>query len=810
MEPLSISSYAVYILSVNEAYLGKWAHVGIEHLFLALCKVTNFSRADSEMIIQHIGKGKADIDEVQNEFAEVRKVLSAMNIDPNRVRYGLRKELGKGDLVGQDTVLHRTDPCRQVYRKASQLAAGVGATIVNPVHLLWAILEHGDNIATSFLGKEGFDIGQLHRQCEEFITGRRASISDGQKPAVKKEAAKSKTKLLDQIGKDLTALAAEGKLPLIIGRKDEIRQVIRGLLRADKNGVVLIGEPGVGKTCIVEGLAKLIASGRLSDRLAQLKHKRIVEISSSSLLAGTGHRGDFEARMDQLIKECEDNKDTVILFVDEIHTLMGAGKGSGGAIDAGNILKPALSRGRINLVGATTTDEYVRHIESDGAIDRRMIKVYVNEPTRKEALKIIYGLKEQIENQYAIQLEDAAIENAVELSFRYMPERRLPDKAVDIVHQACANKLVSGDLGSFWNDPKSSHVSWSDTGGASVGPDDIATVIAGLCKIPLAKITQSPDEQVDHLQKELSKRIIGQDEALETVCRAIRAAQVGLTEKHRPDGVFFLLGPTGVGKTELAKAVADSLFHQSKDHLIRIDMSEFQEKHQISRLIGAAPGYIGYEQEGTLTGAVRKNPYSVVLFDEVEKAHPDVFDLFLQIFDEGQLTDSHGRRADFSNTLIFLTSNLGARQSKPMGIALVDAKKDLQAEKENFRKGVMKAVQGFMRAELVNRIDHIIFFDYMDVENIKAIAHKIIAAHKDRLFEEHRLELRLTDEAFDYLVAQGYNRQYGVRELKRVIDKSLLQLVTDYIFDHEGVAGKMLVCCLDQEKTLDLREGPAD
>lgn len=805
MQQLSISSYAVYILSVNEALVGKWERVGVEHLFLALCKVTNYKRDDSEMIVQHMGKGKANLDEVQGEFDQIKTAFSNLDMDPNKIRYGLRQHLGQGGLSDEKTVLHRTEACRQIYREADRLARGTGAMMVKPIHLLWAIGKHDDNLTIGYLKNAGIDGQQIVAVCEELEIGKQGPPSE-KKEGKAADKEKSKTKLLDRIGKDLTALAAEGKLPLVIGRKEEILQVIRGLLRADKNGVVLIGDPGVGKTCIVEGLAQLIASGRISERLEKLKGKRIIEISSSSLLSGTKHRGEFEERMEQLIKECEENKDSIILFVDEIHTFMGAGKGSDGAMDAGNILKPALSRGRINLVGATTTDEYTRYIEKDGAIDRRLIKVYVNEPTQEETLKILQGLKEKIESQYAIQLEEDAIKGAIELSFRYLPERRLPDKAVDIIHQACANKLCSGDLGSFWDDPKSSHGSWSEADNTTVGTNDIAMVISGLSKIPLAKIIQSPDEQITTLKQELSKRIIGQDEALDTVCRAIRTAQVGLTEKHRPDGVFFLLGPTGVGKTELAKAVADALFYQSSDHLIRIDMSEFQEKHQISRLIGAAPGYIGYEQEGTLTGAVRKNPYSVVLFDEVEKAHPEVFDLFLQIFDEGQLTDSHGRRADFSNTLIFLTSNLGVKQSKPMGIALGDAKKELDAERENFRQGVMKAVQNFMRPELVNRIDHIIFFDYLDRDAIEAIAHKIIEAHKDKLSTEHQLQLKLTDDAFNHLVEKGYNKQYGVRELKRVIDKSMLQMVTNYIFDHEAVAGKTLVCYIDEEKGLDLRE----
>ena len=601
-------------------------------------------------------------------------------------------------------------------------------------------------------------------------------------------------------------MASKGKLPMVIGRKEEIRQVIRGMLRADKNGVVLIGEPGVGKTCIVEGLAQLIASGRLSKRLEKLKDKRLIEVSASSLLAGTRYRGEFEQRMEQLIKECEDNKDSLILFVDEIHTLMGAGKGSDGAMDAGNILKPALSRGRINLVGATTTDEYTRYIENDGAIDRRLIKVYVNEPTKAETIKILTGLREQIETQYTVELSEEVLQKAVDLSARYMPERKLPDKAVDVIHQACANKLCSGDLGSFWDDPKSTSGACSQTDQTRITAHDIATVIAGISKIPLAKIIQSPDEQIDALKEELFARIIGQDAAVDTVCQAVRAAQVGLTEKHRPDGSFFLLGPTGVGKTELAKAVADILFYESRDHLIRIDMSEFQEKHQISRLIGAAPGYIGYEQEGTLTGAVRKSPYSVVLFDEVEKAHPDVFDLFLQIFDEGQLTDSRGLRADFSNTLIFLTSNLGIKQNKPMGIALGDAKKGKDTEREGFRKGVMKAVKQFMRPELINRIDHLIFFHYLEKEAITQIAEKILNAHRDKLAAEHQITLRVTDKALYYLVEKGYNREYGVRELKRTIDKSLLQKVSKFIFDHQNAAGRILVCDCNEDGGIVLNE----
>ena len=808
MKQLSLSSFAVYVLSVNEALAGRWEQVGGDHLFLALCKVTHFERADSEMILQHLGKGKGDVDEVQADFDTIKGVFVQVPIDPRRTRYALREIIGKGALTDENTVLHRTEECRQVYREADRLAKETGTPMVKPIHLLWALLKAGDGLSMSHLRSEGVDIQRLIGICRE-AAGEKAISPGRKKKPEPREKTKSKTELLDRMGRDLTALAAEGKLPAVIGRKKELKQVIQGLLRADKNGVVLIGDPGVGKTCIVEGLAQLIASGRISERLKKIKGKRVIEITASSLLAGTRYRGEFEERMEQLLAECEANKDAIILFVDEIHTLMGAGKGSDGALDAGNILKPALSRGRINLVGATTTDEYSRYMEKDGAIDRRLIKVYVNEPTKEETRDIMMGLREKIEAQYAVRLQEEAIQSAIDYSVRFLPQRRLPDKAVDIVHQACANKLCAGDLGSFWDDPKSSHGSWQDSGEVVLTPHDIAMVISGLSKIPLAKIVQSPDEKVAALKEELSRRIIGQEEAVETVCRALRAAQVGLTEKHRPDGVFFFLGPTGVGKTELAKAVADILFYHSKDHFIRIDMSEYQEKHQVSRLIGAAPGYVGYEQEGILTGAVRKQPYAVVLFDEVEKAHPDIFDLFLQIFDEGQLTDSHGRRADFSNTLIFLTSNLGARSEKPMGIALGDRGEETAVERENFRQGVMKAVRNFMRPELINRIDHIVFFDHLGKEDIAIIARNIIGAHKETLLTEHRIKLMLTDEALMHLVEQGYNKAFGARELKRVIDRLLIQRVVQYIFDHPGGGENTLECFVDGEKGLALRELPA-
>lgn len=805
MQDLSLSSYTVYIVSANEALLGRWERIGVEHLFLAICKVATFDHDDLNKIIQYMGKGNVNVDEVQGDFDQIRSAFSRMNIEPNETRYGLRKSLGRGKAQDDIAVLHRSEQCRQIYKKAGQLARETGATTSQPIHLLWAILQDEDNIPVNSLKEEGFDINQLISICKDVACGE-ADTRPTKEEGKRSFKSKSKTKLLDKIGRDITAMAAEGKLPLVIGRKEEIRHVIQGLLRADKNGVVLIGDPGVGKTCVVEGLAQFIASDRLPDRLEILKGKQIIEVSGSALLAGTKYRGEFEERMEQIIKECEENKDSIILFVDEIHTLMGAGKGGDGAMDAGNIMKPALSRGRINLVGATTTDEYTRFIEKDGAIDRRLIKVYVNEPTKEETLKILAGLREQIESQYGIQLQEEAIKSAVDFSVRYLPERRLPDKAVDIIHQACANKLCSGDMGSFWDDPKSSRGIWTNTDKITIESNDIAMVISGISKIPVSKIIQSPDEQIAVLQEALSSRIIGQDEAVETVCRAVRAGQLGLTEKHRPDGVFFLLGPTGVGKTELAKAVADILFYQSRDQLIRIDMSEFQEKHQISKLIGAAPGYVGYDQEGMLTGAVRKNPYSVVLFDEVEKAHTDIFDLFLQIFDDGQLTDSHGRRADFSNTMIFLTSNLGTAQSKPMGIAVGDAKNAKDAERESFRQGVMKEVKKWMRPEIINRIDHLIFFHYLEKDAIKDIAHKIIEEHKMRFSSEHQINLILTEDAFTYLVDRGYNRQYGVRELKRVIEKSLIQTVTNFIFDNKDIVGTTLICDKEEEKGLKIRE----
>jgi ATP-dependent Clp protease ATP-binding subunit ClpC len=484
----------------------------------------------------------------------------------------------------------------------------------------------------------------------------------------------------------------------------------------------------------------------------------------ASLVAGTKYRGEFEERMQGLIREVTE-ADDVILFIDEVHTILGAGAAEG-TVDAANILKPALTRGDLRCIGATTIGEYRKHIEKDPALERRFQMVWVDEPTREEAVEILRGLRPRFEEHHGLQITDEAIEAAVELSMRYLPDFRLPDKAIDLIDQACASGRIA-TLSAFSDLPAV----------ASIGRPEVAAVVAQRCRLPVERLTEDDAARLLRMEEALRRRVIGQEEAVRAVSEAVRTARAGLKDPRRPIGVFLFVGTTGTGKTELAKALAEFLF-DDEQRLIRIDMSEYMEKHAVSRLIGAPPGYVGYEEEGQLTGPVRSNPYSVVLFDEVEKAHPDVFDIFLQIFDDGRLTDARGRRASFSETVIILTSNLGNRiegAARPIGLQLAGAAaKAGDAEQETYRRRIMDAVKGALRPELLNRIQRTVFFFPLSQESLRQIIDKILGGLRQRL-RGRRVNVELSEAAYDLLMQEGSHPQFGAREMERAIDRLLVQ-----------------------------------
>jgi ATP-dependent Clp protease ATP-binding subunit ClpC len=539
-----------------------------------------------------------------------------------------------------------------------------------------------------------------------------------------------------------------------------MRAVARVLAQKVKSNAILIGEAGVGKTCIVEGLAQKLAG---ASPPPTLEGKRLVEVSMAGLVAGTKYRGEFEARMEALLTEVTESKDT-ILFIDEVHTALGAG--GRGASDAANILKPALARGDLSCVAATTIAEYRKHIEKDPALQRRFQVVWIDEPSGEEALQILRGLRPRFEEHHGLEITDAGIKAAVELSQRYLPDHRLPDKAIDLIDQACARVRIAS-ISSGTGMPAA----------GTIGLPEVAAVVAQRCRLPVERLTEDEAQRLLRMEETLGRRVIGQDEAIRAVSEAVRSARTGLKDPRRPIGVFLFVGATGTGKTELAKALADFLF-DSERRLVRIDMSEYMERHSVSRLIGAPPGYIGHGEEGVLTGPIRTNPYSVVLFDEVEKAHPEVLNIFLQIFEDGCLTDARGRRVSFAETVIILTSNLGSQEgvpARPLGFDLHRGDgEETAARRRAYRDRILKAVQGAVRPELLNRITRIVFFYRLGPVVVRQIIDKILA-HLHWRLRERQIEIDLTDAAYDLLMEEGYDPTFGAREMERAFDRLLVQ-----------------------------------
>ncbi len=731
------------------------------HFWIGCCKgcdlnLEKFLReADPE--IQRQGS------EIRDDFQKIREVLASASIEPVALRRTLRKLMGNPREPARRP-LHRHPELRAAFVDGKHLAEAGGGS-PRPIYVLFSILQNSDRIFDAALATLGTDKKTL---AEAFASCAFAADPAEKEGEVRKENPK-KPSVLAQFGRDLNQLAKSGKLTPVIGRKPEMLRIAQTLLQSRKSNVILVGEPGVGKTGIVEGLSQRIVQGKVPD---ELKSARIIELSMSLLVAATKYRGEFEERLQAVIKEASVDPN-IVLFLDEIHTMMGAGK-AGGSMDAANILKPALARGDIRVIGATTIAEYRLHIEKDAALERRFQKVVVEEPTPEETLEILHGLRSRMEDHHGIKITDDAVSAAVEWSVRYLPDFRLPDKAIDLLDTACAQARFLTFSG--------------QAGHATVDREQIAHAVASRCKIPVGTLTEDEGTRLRTMEKALARRVMGQEDAIKTVSEAVRLARTGLGNPNRPVGSFLFVGPTGTGKTELAKTLAEFLFH-SESALIRFDMSEFMEEHSVSKLIGAPPGYKGYDEEGQLTGKVRTTPYSVVLFDEIEKAHPRVLDLFLQIFDEGTLTDSKGRKCSFRETLIILTSNLGARQvaaKKEMGFGAKPAGPgDIQAGRDEH---IRAAIKSHLRPELVNRLSAIVSFHPLHPVHIREIVGKCLAALNARL-AERQIVLSLSPEVIDLIVEEGFNPEYGARELERTIERRISKPLAEGILTGKIKAG---------------------
>ncbi len=750
------------------------------------------------------------------------KVLETQNITDEKILAQIEDIIGPGRLKSKK-ILGFTPRTKKVLENASAEAKKLNSDYIGTEHLLIGILKEGDSVAVRVLINLNINIKIVYEDILKVIT---ETVSEENKTKIKTEKDKkdtsfSQTPTLNQFGIDLTKLAKEGKIDPVVGRKEEIDRVIQILTRRTKNNPCLIGEPGVGKTAIAEGLSTKIASGEVPQ---MLKNKRIVNLDISSMVAGSKYRGDFEDRIKKSLNEVKKAGD-VILFIDEIHTIVGAGSAEG-AIDAANILKPILARGEISLIGATTIDEYRKYIEKDTALERRFSPVVIEEPDIQSTIMILQGIRDKYEAHHNVKITDEAISSAVSLSVRYITDRFLPDKAIDVIDEAASNarmikytapdklKALEEALDKItkekeeaiytqafekaaelrdkeqkqikklekekekWNDEKTREITVIDE-------ENIAEVIAKWTNIPVKKITQDENEKLRNLENELHKRVVGQNEAIEAVAKSIRRGRVGIKDPNRPIGSFLFLGPTGVGKTETSKALAEVLFG-TEDSIIRVDMSEYMEAHSTSKLIGSPPGYIGYEEGGYLTKKVKQKPYSIILFDEIEKAHPDVMNMLLQILEDGRLTDSTGRIVNFKNTVIIMTSNVGAKlitDSKVLGFANAQNEKEkIDNEYENTKKDVMQELKKEFRPEFINRIDEIIVFHKLQDEDIANIVNLMIENLLKRL-EKQGIIIEVDDSVKKYVISQGTDKNYGARPLRRSIQTIIEDNITDGILD---------------------------
>ena len=710
-----------------------------------------------------------------------------------------------------------TPRARRVIENSYREAVRFKAAQIGTEHILIAILREGDCVASRLLNTMGISVQKLYIDLLAAMGEDAPSIKDEMQRGNSGKRGSS-TPALDSYSRNLTQMALDGKLDPVIGREHEIQRVIQILSRRTKNNPCLIGEPGVGKTAVVEGLAQRIAAGDVPDTIAD---KRVMTLDLSGMVAGSKYRGEFEERIKKVIAEVVEAKD-VLLFIDEIHTIIGAG-GAEGALDASNILKPSLARGELQLIGATTINEYRKYIEKDSALERRFQPVTVDEPSEEESIAILKGLRSRYEEHHRVEITDDALEAAVKLSSRYINDRFLPDKAIDLIDEAASKVRLSNytkpskikDYEAQIDDLEEEKESairdeayekagdikkkqeklkekirltlekWEkekETRKLVVGENEVADVVAGWTKIPVKKLAQEESERLKNLEGILHERVVGQEDAVTAVSKAIRRGRIGLKDPKRPIGSFLFLGPTGVGKTELSKALAEAMFG-TESSLIRVDMSEYMEKHSVSKMIGSPPGYVGYEEGGQLSEKVRRNPYSVILFDEIEKAHPDVFNILLQVLDDGHITDAQGRKIDFKNTIIIMTSNAGAENiiaPKRLGFGVAT---DAKADHEFMKGRVMEEVKRLFKPEFLNRIDEIIVFHQLTKEHMKGIADIMLRGIEKRSKEQLGITLTVNEAAKDLLIDKGYDDKYGARPLRRTIQSLLEDKMAEEILD---------------------------
>ena len=744
------------------------------------------------------------------------KVLQNQNLTAEKVKGSIEEIVGVGESIEDTKEISFTPRTKRVIENAFLEARRLGTEYIGTEHLLIGIMKEGDCVATRIMLEEDVNPQSLYNELVKVLSEEGEENTENSSQSNK--GSYNSTPTLNQYGSDLTKMAKEGKLDPVIGRKEEIQRVIQILSRRTKNNPCLIGEPGVGKTAVAEGLAEKIVAGDVPETL---KNKRVVSMDIASMVAGAKYRGDFEERIKKALKEVKKAGD-VIIFIDEIHTIVGAGSAEG-AVDAANILKPLLARGEIQLIGATTLKEYRKYIEKDAALERRFSPVTVNEPTEEETIQILYGLRDKYEAHHNVKITDEAIKSAVELSSRYINDRYLPDKAIDLIDEAASKvrmrsytepdsfkelkdtieKLdkekeeairvqdfekaakIRDKENSKKKELENAKKEWETKSSKNVlalKEEDIANVISSWTGIPVTKVSQSENDKLKNLEANLHKRVIGQDEAVSAVAKAIKRSRMGLKDPNKPIGSFLFLGPTGVGKTELSKALAENLFG-SEDSLIRIDMSEYMESHSVAKLIGSPPGYVGYDEAGQLTEKVRRKPYSVILFDEIEKAHPDVMNMLLQVLDDGRLTDSQGRTVNFKNTVIIMTSNVGAKlitDKKTLGF--IEEKESGEKEYQDIKKDVMGELKKEFKPEFLNRIDEIIVFHKLEDEQIRKIV-DIMLNNVAKLLKEQGIKLTVDDKAKDLVAKKGTDKSFGARPLKRAIQTMIEDKIAEAMLD---------------------------
>ncbi len=790
--------------------------------------------AESQQLVRTERHSQWDVEHVlmallTHERGIMPALLEKLGVDTGRLRDAVAKSLAKTPKLQYDVVqIYTTPRIVRMLEAANAEAERLKDEYVGIEHILIAIADEREGDSARILREAGIDKERIYRALQEVRGGAR----------VDSPTAESKYKALERYSIDLTEAARQGKLDPVIGREDEIKRVMQVLNRRTKNNPVIIGEAGVGKTAIAEGLAQKIAAGDVPENL---KDKRLLALDMGAMVAGSKFRGEFEERLKAVMDEIKRAAGEVIIFLDEIHQVVGAG-GAEGAIDASTMMKPALSRGELHVIGATTLDEYRKNIEKDAALERRFAPVYIDEPSIEDTVEILRGLRPHYEAHHKVKITDAALEAAAKLSERYITDRFLPDKAIDLIDEASSKHVIEAqsmppevrelkesveklqreaDAAAERDgaEPDAGLRSEVDAARAEyeharddwlarenielvVEEDDIAELVAKMTGIPVQRMLEGEQEKLLQMEERLHERVIGQDEAIRAVSDAIRRARAGLKDPHRPIGSFIFLGPTGVGKTELARALSEFMF-DDEESMVRLDMSEYQERHTVSRMIGAPPGYVGYDEGGQLTEAVRRRPYRVVLLDEIEKAHPEVFNVLLQILDDGRLTDGHGRTVDFRNTVVIMTSNLGNEQFQRPALGFVPSSKPTKSEKERQKADVEKALRQTFRPELLNRIDDIIVFDPLTEDDLKQIVELLLNDVRDRL-SDRRVGLELTDAAKSALVQEGFDPVYGARPLRRTIERRVANPLSRRILAGDFAEGETaLVDYADGEYTFE-------